>query len=136
MQEDQVLLDKEDVLTIIDEIPESILLRCQEPPKIKTKDVEVQTKMTMDPLSWLSRDQVFTAYNNAYPDAYPDIPPETVVRQKPKAPNNMLLKNMYKYLQNKDEKLMPMAEINAIKMINSLLGDKLLADIESEKAGK
>ena len=129
---DKVLLNREDVLKIIDEIPESLLLRCLKPPKKKANHVEIQTSLTMDPLGLLSRDQVYTAYNIAYPDSSS----ETVVKQKPKGPRNMLLKNIDKYLQNKKEKLMPMAEINAIKMINSLLEDKLQADIESEKAGK
>ena len=132
VQKDKVILNREDVLKIIDEIPESILVRLLKQPNKKTTDVEVQTGLTMDPLSFLSRDQMCAAFSNAYPD----IPSETVVRQKPKGPKNMLLKNIHKYMQNKNEKLMPMAEINAIKMINSLLEEKLQADIECEKVGK
>ena len=46
---DRIMLEKEQVLKVIDDIPEEMLERCMKPPEIDKSHVEVQTLMTMNP---------------------------------------------------------------------------------------
>ena len=45
---DRIMLEKEQVLKVIDNIPEEMLERCIKPPEIDKSHAEIQTLMTMN----------------------------------------------------------------------------------------
>jgi len=127
-EKDRVMLEKETVLKVLDDIPEDLIERLLVPPPKDSANMGLQTVLTMNPNRELSKNDVATAYKIAYPS-------QKDIKVK-KEPKNLLLKSINKFLSNKKEKIQPMAEQNVFKMTQSLLDDKLTMDLESEKSNK
>ena len=125
----RVMLEKEQVLKVLDDIPEELLERWLVPPKGECNDIEIQTLLSLNPCDSLGKNDLIAAYNAAYSD-------ETDGKKKDKGINNMLLKSIGKFLLNKKEKILPMGEANTFKLIQTLLDDKLQQDLEWEKFKK
>lgn len=127
-EKERAMLDKEQVLKILDDIPDELLEKCLVPPKKPSAEIEIQTMMTMAPGD-LSKNDIVNAFNSAYAEKDGKV--------KPKGPKNLLLKSIGRFLINsKKERIQPMGEANAFKMVQGLLEDKLQQDMECEKNAK
>ncbi|CAI2362930.1 unnamed protein product [Moneuplotes crassus] len=126
-EKDRIMIEKEAALKVLDEIPEDLIKKLLIPPAKDARTVELQTVMTMPPGD-LTKSEFVNSYNHAYGDKD---------GKKNKGPKNNLLKNIVRYMNNnKKEKILPMPEGTALKLISELLSERLKNDIEAEKANK
>ncbi|CAI2367808.1 unnamed protein product [Moneuplotes crassus] len=127
-EKDRIMLEKEEVFRVLDEIPETLIKKLLVPPPKDAQTIEIQTDMTMPPAD-LGKAEFVNSFNDAYG--------EKDGKKKVKGPKNNLLKTIGRFMiNNKKDKVQPMIESNALKMVSGLLSDKLKNDIDSENSNK
>ena len=110
-------IKRNDILDILDNIPPSLLATLRNKAMAKTTTLEVQTDETHD--WWLNKEEKPKPKSNRQPSSKA-------------VGGNVLMRSINKYMNSKKEKVQAMPETNAIKMIETLLDERMEAEIDNE----